>query len=353
MLLPDLETKKWEDEIKFYQTSTKAEREKRAKELGFANSNSYGTSMNTRGVHLLSPEAPPVQKTKEKILPAPVIELRPVIQHEEKEDDEIQVLLASDEQVGLKTKTYNQKVFSKRISLLYDRVLRFGDIKRKFCPVKQLNVFKLGDEVHGELIGKQVMLDELEITLRDQKWLVVNEWSNFLINASQYYETVETDCIPGNHGIMGKLFSSSTNWSLEVFDLLKAALANYPQIKINVIADDFYFIKKIKNTRFLGLHGDKIPMYLSLPFYGIDRRSLRWQQSLPPWDILTMGHFHSCSFVQPSGIPIFINGTMSSDSRFVAQWLGIKEIAEQWTFFVGNKHAITGMHKIELQKEDT
>jgi predicted phosphodiesterase len=118
------------------------------------------------------------------------------------------------------------------------------------------------------------------------------------------------------------------------------------------VADDFYAVHKVVNTKFLALHGDKIPMYLSLPFYGIDRRSLKWKQSLPDWDILVMGHFHSASFLQPSGLPIFINGTVCSDSRYVAQWIGVREIAEQWTMFVGEKYGVTAMHKIDLMRED-
>ncbi len=342
-------------EAKNYLNSTQEWRDKRAKELGYESRGCYQNAMYVRGIHLLthpssSNELHVPLKEKEIILPAPKISLRPPPAQDVREEDEVQIALLSDGQVGLRTKTYNSLVFKKRTLRQYEKICRFADIHRKFCPVKQLNLFMLGDEVEGELVGKQVMLDELEFGVRDQKQLVVQEYTNMVINFLQYYDVVEIDCVAGNHGAMGKQFSQTTNYSLEVFDLLKMALKNYPQVKINVVDDDFYFIRKIKNTRFLGLHGDKIPMYLSLPYYGIDRRALRWKNALPDWDVLCMGHFHSLSFFQSSGIPVFINGTVCSDSRYVAQWLGIKEIAESWTMFVGSKYGITAMHKIDLMK---
>ena len=355
--LAEPDSPEWEKEKEFYLHSTYIERIEHALQLGYKNIASYRDRMLRDGVPSPSnsrSSVPPAPSPKEKptIMPIPKIELRLPPVQEEREQDEEQLALISDEQIGLKTKTYNSKVVSKRYLRLYNAICRFADIHRKFCPVKKLNIFKLGDTLHGELIGKQIMLDELDITLREQKILAVAEMANLLINACQWYEKIDVECVSGNHGVMGKQFSQTTHWELEFYDLLKATLINYPQVSINVVADDFYFIKKIKNTKFLGLHGDKIPMYLSLPFYGIDRRSLRWKQSLPNWDILTMGHFHTCSFFQASGIPIFINGTMSSDSRFVAQWLGIREIAEMWTMFVGEKYGITAMHKIDLMREE-
>jgi len=358
-LLPNKDSPEWEREKENYLNSTRAWRIQRAKELGYSNADSYMEAwrreLERYGLScprdkVISPKEP---KPKIQIMPIPKIKLRPPPIQEEIEEEEEQVALFGDSQAGLKTKTFNSKVLSKRILKYYNTVCRFADIHRKFCPVKKLNLFLLGDLPHGEAIGKQVMLDELELDLYQQKWLMVNELSNMIINACQWYETIDIICVAGNHGVLGKYFSFAANWNIEIYDLLKSTITpNYPQVNFIIEPYDFYIIHKIKNVKFLVLHGDKIPMYLSLPFYGIDRRSLRWNQSLPPWDILVMGHFHSLSYIQPSGIPIIMNGTFSSDSRFVAQWLGIREIAEQWTFFVGNKHPLTAVHKIDLQREE-
>ena len=360
MALPNEKDPQWAELVKKYLASTRGERNELAKGFGFKSRNNFQTGMARRGIYLPAsshnpnPEyqpGAPLPEPEPIILPIPKIELRSPPVQEEREKDEDQVLLLSDTQFGLKTKSFGKNVAIKRMLRLYTATCRFADIQRKFCPVNKLNIFLIGDICHGELIGKQVMLDELELTLDEQKWLAYSELSNFFINACQWYSEIKVTCVTGNHGILGKYFSYASNWNIVVYDMLKVGLTNYPQIEINVIRDDFYAIQKIQNIRFLILHGDKIPMYLSLPFYGIDRRSLRWNQSLPPWDVLTMGHFHSLSYIQPSGIPIMINGTLSSDSRYVAQWVGVKEIAEMWTFFVGEK-CITGWHRIDLQREE-
>jgi len=351
--LPKINTKEWEAEVKLYLSSTPEWRDSRAKELGYTHRVSYQNAMSRQGVRLsANGVTPPLPSSESQIIPIPKIDLKPPPVQEDREGEEEHVLMVSDTQFGLRTKTFNKNVAVKRMARLYSATCRFADIQRKFCPVRRLTIFFIGDIPHGELIGKQVMIDELELPLDDQKWLAYNEFSNFLINACQWYEEIDCVCVTGNHGILGKFFSYAANWNIVIYDMLQVGLANYPQIKFTIVRDDFYAIHKIKNTRFLVLHGDKIPMYLSLPFYGIDRRSLRWNQSLPSWDVLLMGHFHSLSFIQPSGIPILINGTLSSDSRYVAQWLGIKEKAEMWTFFVGDKYGITGWHRIDLMRDD-
>jgi len=674
MSLPSEKDPQWVEFVKKYLTSTRHERDEYAKVFGFKNRSNFQCAMSRRGIYLsesahnsnpTSQFSEPQPKPEPITLPIPKIELRPPPIQEEKEKEEEQVLLLSDTQFGLKTKSFNKNVALKRMGRLYSATCRFADIQRKFCPVNKLNIFLIGDICHGELIGKQVMLDELELTLDEQKWLAYSELSSFIINACQWYSEIEIICVTGNHGILGKYFSFAANWNIVVYDMLKVGLLNYPQVKISVVRDDFYAIQKIQNLKFLILHGDKIPMYLcvddktecltedgfkkysdliigekivsyninedalelqalehitinnydgemvhvkhrsldmlltpnhrcivdrltyrqsngkrskkfipdivkasnlnsqtypllsatlrdsypeiysddiirlcgwiltegsiqnklikitqshivhsqytaeieqslanlgaeytkrvdqrrtdfyirgnirnellrlvpqskpfpkwivklptrqlrimfdtlmkgdgaqngeyfwqsnnesndvfqhlaticgfrshkartaghdnaifmprrsrhaevrsgrnqifrenhkgivwcptvkngafiarrngkvfitgnSLPFYGIDRRSLRWNQSLPPWDVLVMGHFHSLSYIQPSGIPIMINGTLSSDSRYVAQWVGVKEIAEMWTFFVGEK-CITGWHRIDLMREE-
>jgi len=350
--LPKVNTEEWQREIDFYLKSTALQRNERAKSLGYAHRDSYQRAMLTRGVSIKDTGKSDYVPPENMILPIPKIELHLPPVSETSEKDEEQVGLFSDSHIGLKTKTYNSKVAKKRILRYYNTICRFADIHRKFCPVSKLHLFMLGDIPQGEQIGKQLLIDELELPLYDQKWVAVNELSNLIINLCQWYKSIDVIGIPGNHGVLGKYFSFAANWNIEIYDLLKAMIGpNYPQVTFQIEANDFYAIHKVKNTSFLALHGDKIPMYLSLPFYGIDRRSLKWKQSLPHWDILLMGHFHSCSFLQPSGFPIFINGTFSSDSRFVAQWLGLKEIAEQWTFFVGDNHPNTAVHKIDLMRE--
>jgi len=260
--------------------------------------------------------------------------------------------LIGDMHIGLKTQSFNLNVAKKRMLRTYDRALKFHDIHKKFTTVKHLHVFLLGDIPEGELIGKQVMLDELQLPLREQKFESVEMLANMLVNLCQYYEAIDVVCVAGNHGIMGKMFSFASNWNIEIYDLLACQMRNYEQVKFHVEADTFYKVHKVRRTKFLVLHGDKIPMHLSIPFYGLDRRTLRWNVSIGEFDYAVVGHFHSLNYICPSGIPILMNGTLSTGSRYCLQWLGVEEQPSFWTFFVGDKYGITAWHRIDHARED-
>ncbi len=58
MSIPRKGTKEWDREVTFYQNSTKAQREERAKKLGYQDANSYGIQMNHRGVHMPEKKVP-------------------------------------------------------------------------------------------------------------------------------------------------------------------------------------------------------------------------------------------------------------------------------------------------------
>ena len=58
-MLPKVGTKEWEQEVKFYHNSTREERTKRAKELGYYNRDSYQTQMTKQGI-LLKADNPPI-----------------------------------------------------------------------------------------------------------------------------------------------------------------------------------------------------------------------------------------------------------------------------------------------------
>jgi hypothetical protein len=59
MLLPKIGTPAWDKEIKFYETSTRDQRDKRSKELKFNSRHVYQSAMEQRGV-LLKQDAPPI-----------------------------------------------------------------------------------------------------------------------------------------------------------------------------------------------------------------------------------------------------------------------------------------------------
>jgi hypothetical protein len=58
MPLPKADSKEWNEEVKFYESSTKEQRTKRSKELGYDTRANYQTKMAQRGVHLIADNPP-------------------------------------------------------------------------------------------------------------------------------------------------------------------------------------------------------------------------------------------------------------------------------------------------------
>ena len=338
--------------IGWYHKSSHQEKLEYCRQKGIhPNTLAHWISYDETGV---TPHTAPEQVIIEKIVevPKPIdIEIKPPPVQEVGEREEEQIIQIGDLHAGLKTATFNSKVFDTRMNRLYDRVSIFADLHRRIAPVRKLNVHLLGDIVHGEMVGRQVSLDELELELHDQKWLAVRKLSELLTNWLQCFEEIEIVAVLGNHGITGRYNSFATNWNIEVYDLVKAYLLNYPQVKFTIVTDTFYAVTKIMGHTFLLVHGDKIPSSLGVPYYGIDRRALRWHQSLAPFDVLELGHFHSRNFLQPSGLEIYMNGTLSTDSRFALQVLGLQEICEFWTLFISKKYCVTAAHSIDLTQK--
>ena len=85
-----------------------------------------------------------------------------------------------------------------------------------------------------------------------------------------------------------------------------------------------------------------------MPFYGVDRRTLRLRQNIEDFDYVCLGHFHSLNFLQPSGMPILMNGTFVSGGQYPLYKMGLSERPQQWVFGVHPVNGIAWMYAINL-----
>lgn len=286
-------------------------------------------------------------------IPAPTI--FPLPQVQEAEDEEVQVLLLSDLQIGLKTPSYNAKVCRARVEFLFDKVGRICLLHRQAYPIRKLVIPMLGDMLHNELIGRQIDLHELEKVVYDQLFEVALPiLTDFLQSCLQLYDEVEVYGVRGNHGTLGKFMSEKGNWDMILYRFLKERLREQQRIKFDLAEDNFYQIAKVFGHKIYMAHGDQIPITLNLPWYGITQRTMRLRESLPAgeknFSAACYGHFHNASLIWWCGFPIFINGTVSSDNPFPLRRLGLAEHTAQVTFGVHPNRLPTWTYTINLEK---
>jgi len=287
---------------------------------------------------------------KTKVLPP--LKIYPVLPKVPKGDEEELVVLLSDAHVGHKTKTYNSEVFKRRLQQYYNAIKIIVDIHRSAFPIRICNVFLLGDLVHNDLLGRFCTLEEIESPVIDQFTnIVVPEISNFLMSLTKIFEKVKVYGVRGNHGAVWKFAAESTNWDYVVYKFIETRLANQKRITFN-FPKDFFQLVRIQRHTFLLVHGDQIPMHLTLPWYGTTTKAMRWQGSMPErFEYVCLGHFHFPSIVTWNEIEILTNGCFVSDDEWVRKRLGLKSEPKQIIFGVHPRIGISFRYYIDLEHQ--
>ncbi len=291
------------------------------------------------------------------VIPAPFVDIKPLPQiGDAAEGEEVHVQPIGDAHAGILTPTYNSEVLVHRMDKLQDASIKLALLHRKMRPVKKLIVPILGDMTHGEQYGAQGMVEEFEMGAEQQIFeLLLPVTFRLITNWLQVYEQVEIVGVPGNHGNVqrkSQRLSKRTNWDTIFYRALAIQLEKYQdRVSVEVPNKTWYYIKEVNGWKFLLVHGDQIQSYLGTPFYGLERRALRWKQSIgvdEPFDYVMLGHYHNPNFLWNLGVPIFINGCMISDSDFPLVRMGAKDVPQQWSMFVNKKFGVTATYRIQL-----
>jgi len=261
-------------------------------------------------------------------------------------DPETLVLLISDLQAGHKTETFNFAVLKQRMKRLVERTLRITQLHRKSHPIPNLEIFLLGDLVHGERVGKTVDLNELQDCVSVQMFDVVIpllEWT--IEEFSQHFDNVSVRTVAGNHGVISR--ENSINLDQIIYYWLASRFRDFKNVKFTV-AKRFFQIVDVMGWRFLLAHGDQIKMYLNIPIYGVVNRAMRWQATLGHFDFLTIGHFHSFTNMDWNHMSLFINGCFVTDDEWVSKTIGLTSSCNQTLMSVHPNRGVTFVSKIQL-----
>jgi hypothetical protein len=342
----------WEQLVEQYQKADKQGKRELAKQYDVT----YGTLRNwvSEGATTPVPKKEKIRLEDITTQSLPQIDIIPVPQIAEGEGEETQVLLISDLQAGQKSATYNAKILKQEIEIFTGKSLKLCELHRKMRPIKKLHVCLLGDIIENMNIPIPPF-EELEHVVIDQIFEVaVPALNSLLVSHLNLFDEIEVYCVRGNHGQLEgrRSISSKTNWDTFAYRILQTGLSNFDKIHFHIEMNEFYQVISIFNTKILLVHGDQIPGYLGLPFYGIDRRTLRWNVSIPGnWQYCFMGHFHVCNYIRPSGIPVFINGTWASGTQYPLHRLGLQDDPRQWILFMSPKRGVTAQYDVKVNEK--
>ena len=108
---------------------------------------------------------------------------------------------------------------------------------------------------------------------------------------------------------------------------------------------------------FYMIHGDTIPRYMSIPWYGLERMDGRTEKMLRSkeinYDYFVMGHHHQAFDWDASHGERMCNGSFSSGNMFASKELALMSPPTQMFFGVHPEQGITWRYKIRLNQAET
>ncbi|HQO13583.1 MAG TPA: hypothetical protein PK741_10910 [Petrotogaceae bacterium] len=271
--------------------------------------------------------------------------------------EESVLLYISDVHIGKKTKSYNPRVFVKRLNTLKENVFDIVDIHRSVRSINKLYIAFGGDLIDAESVYPAQAVEHISIPIIDQIFTVgLPEFTKFLLDCSAYFPEIECHCVRGNHGKQNAAkwtSSKSTNWDFVFYKALEAATKGQDSIKWIIPVKDWKDTFKIYNEGFLITHGDMIKRYYSSPFYGMTRQAERWANAYRDKMKLThfmFGHFHSLDTgMRHNRLRIYVNGSFVTDDPFAEENIGTASVPEQLVLGVHPTKGVTWRYGLNLE----
>ena len=346
-MLPKKGSKAWDDEVKFYQSSTRDQRDKRAVELGYSDRAGYQTVMARRGVHLVG-EAPKLETT---IINLPEIKLKkyePV--KVGKGNPETQILHLTDHHFGQITKSFNEKVYDSRLEHLYKSTVHIANLHRNMYPINDLVIFMTGDMVHGENAHQGAKVGGIDRGARDQVIGLLPKLAGFILSLKEQFKTISIYCVRGNHGRYDRVAPATSNWDMMLYDLLTTKLDHYG-IKVDV-SDEFYKLVDIQGKRFFLAHFDQFRGSQGVPWFAMTKGIQSWYVTYGGFDYIVGGHFHKDDFLRLSAkTKLIMSGSMVTDDTFTQEVCKTSSIPCQWTFGVNKHKGVTWSYSLIVDEK--
>lgn len=231
---------------------------------------------------------------------------------------------------------YNLDIFRYRLKNLINSVSKIADIHRKAYKLDTLNIFGIGDFVHGSNDAGQWGMLHTEQNIMDQIFGTLSDLSEALLTLNQVFPKIKFYGVYGNHGRVAKrgVEKAFVNWDYILYKMLESNLSNNKNIEFFVPRATFQ-VAQILNDKFLLIHGDQVRMWNGIPFYGLLRAEGKYRNMLSrdkdieglldlakiegielkdpkkmieyslnyakAFDYMVMGHFHQPAELESSG----------------------------------------------------
>ena len=248
---------------------------------------------------------------------------------------------------------YDIDIFKSRLRNMIEGIHRITDLHREDSAVKKLNLLSLGDMLDGDdiYLGHKSRLTNHVI---EQIFICVNESAQAISELAKNYEEIRYVGICGNHGRIGRKGENKFlhNYEYLYYRMLERELSAHKNIEF-IIPESYFYIHEIQGFKFFLTHGDDIPSWNSIPWYGIIRAVSSWISMLDTqgkrFDYVTMGHFHSSHTSEfQAGKEVFMNGCLCGSDFNSIKRLRKTSTPTQWMLGVHPEHGVTYRYPLKV-----
>lgn len=261
------------------------------------------------------------------------------------------ILLMTDVHYGKKTVTYDPGVFKRRMYALTDKMARIRELLTGQYTIDKLYVLNHGDLNDGTDIFAGQDKEQAEPNVEAQASDVATFLDLWLRQQADVWGRVEYHAVAGNHGRAGKSASKAANWDIVANRYLTLRVGNVVPCFFPTGFENVFLHKVvIRGHTYLMFHGHTIKMYQTIPWYGIMQRALRWSttRALAPFDVLTLGHFHTVGSQEINNVSAMMSGTMVDNDEWALTELGLQSQTKWWLFGVSDHYTITWQYRLDL-----
>jgi hypothetical protein len=244
---------------------------------------------------------------------------------------------------------YNIKVFKDRLSELKDRVTDIYELHSNLYPIETLNVFMLGDNVHGMANVGKWSAAHIEEDIITQMFTGAEEIADLLHYFASMFKNVKVFCVSGNHGRASHkgVEKEHVNWDYVMYKFLEAKLSQSPQVEFDI--PQCWFIEAmIRNHRFYVVHGDDVKGG-NFPVKSLDTATTKVmtiRRTIP--DYALAGHFHQSAELTTNYGELFLNGSFVGPDVYSLKAIQAGGKPTQKVFGIHDKRGVTWRYTLDL-----
>ncbi len=272
-------------------------------------------------------------------------------------DPEDMALVYSDSQIGqLQTlqdtsgfSEYNYNIFEEEVEKLEDSIIKIKNIHSEAYTIENLWILGLGDYIEGELVypGQPHYIDQNAV---DQVFKGSKKIGGMIRNLCMSFPKVKVVLVSGNHGKGAKEAHWRSNWDYVFAKILQMLLADVENCKVTV-AESALCVFEIRGHVFLINHGNEIRSWMTVPFYGLERATLRWVNLTGlPVEYVLIGDKHRKCVFDIAYVEAMINGSWSPGSKFSVDKMQAAGVPKQILFGIHKTIGKTYQYDIRLSE---